>query len=145
MREESKTWRFWGILLGLLGILWAWMAILIVRDDGPGIHRKIWLLVGSYFLITIVVFLGARFQISELRANDEHWKRIDARIRKWTQAVFGGMLVADALEAGTRISPGQSQGRSLLSIVLWMALYFCLGIYLVWGAFRTKRVKTVSD
>ena len=86
MRSEKTIWWFWASLLALIGILWAFLGFSVVRQHGPGLPGEVRFWIGSYCVIAIIACLAARFQIYELRVDDELRKRNDARIRKWSHA-----------------------------------------------------------
>ena len=145
MRSEKTIWRFWAIASVLIGIAWALMAFSIASDYSPFPAGLAVFLIGSYLIIAVICLLAARFQIYELRADAALWERNDARIRKWTQAIFGASFVAGALEKGSKLLPGRGGPDSPLSFLFLMVFNFCVGIYFIRHAFKIRQTGAMND
>ncbi len=142
MRSEKTIWRFWATALVLLGIVFASLGISGARSYTRFPHGLILLLAGLYLMLAIVILLAARFQIYELRAEEDRWARNDARIRKWGSAALGSWFILGALLVCKRLIPSEADGHSLTSTFVEVAFYLYLGFRFIRYSLRINRAKT---
>jgi hypothetical protein len=141
MGSEGKIWRFWGVLAGVLGVLWAGMGLSAVRDHSPGPLGQVSFWLASYGFIAIVVCLAALFQNYEMRGGDERWERNRAILRRWTLGAFGVGAIVDAIREGSEVLNELTAGRPDFLHIFWAALLLLVGVYVVYCAIRTEPTK----